>query len=180
MKKNGFTLIELLVVIAVLGVLMGLMVPAAGMITKRAKRLTAKGDATVVQTALLRYRAEYNAWPETAKGRTKQHFTDEEFMEVMVPAAGGKPHADNLKRIRFLEGGKGAVTGESGKQSFADPWGNPYQYLVNETPKDTMGLGTFKKDYKGPEEIRATVLVWSAGADGDYGTWEDNVASWNR
>ena len=179
MKKNGFTLIELLVVIAILGILMGLMLPAGGAILKKAKRSTARGDASVVQTSLLRYRAEYNAWPDLAKGKTREHFTDSEFMDVMVPAPGGKPPADNLKRIRFLEGGKGAVGGEGSERAFRDPWGNPYQYLVNETPKETMGLGSFKKDYSGPDEVRTTVLVWSAGPDGDYGTWKDNVASWD-
>lgn len=181
MKKNGFTLIELLVVIAILGILMGLMLPAGGAMISKAKRATAKGDAQVVVTALMRYRAEYNAWPEMAKGKYKDHFTDEKFLELMVPAAGGKPHADNLKRIRFLEGGKGAVGGKEGEErGFRDPWGKTYQYLVNETPKDTMGLGPYAgSDYKGPGDIRTTVLVWSAGPDGDYLTWKDNVASWD-
>ena len=91
----------------------------------------------------------------------KNGFTLIELLVVIaiLGTAGGKPHADNLKRIRFLEGGKGAVGGEGSDRAFRDPWGNPYQYLVNETPKDTMGLGSFAKDYSGPDEIRTTVLV---------------------
>ena len=84
------------------------------------------------------------------------------------------------KKIVFIEVSKGATTEISeGKYEYRDPWGKPYQYLVNETPMDTMGLGAFKKDYAGPEEIRARALVWSAGPDGDYETWKDNVASWD-
>ena len=26
--------------------------------------------------------------------------------------------------------------------------------------------------------IRADVIAWSAGPDGDYSTWKDNVGSW--
>ena len=73
--------------------------------------------------------------------------------------------------------------GEGSERAFRDPWGHPYQYLVNETPKDTMGLGPYASTgsdpYTGPGEVRATVLVWSAGPDGDYLTWKDNVASWD-
>jgi prepilin-type N-terminal cleavage/methylation domain-containing protein len=184
MKKNGFTLIELLVVIAILGILMGLMLPAGGAIINKAKRSTAKGDAQVVQTALMRYRAEYNAWPKMAKGKLVDHFTDEAFMDLMVPAAVGEPPADNLKRIRFLEGGKGAVGGKEGEErAFRDPWGKAYQYLVNETPQDTMDLSKIPfmqgQGYEGPNEVRTSVLVWSAGPDGDHLTWKDNVASWD-
>lgn len=177
-RSNGFTLIELLVVIGILGILMAMMIPGAGMIMRKSKTATARTGAIVVQTALQRYRAEYNVWPSFAKGRSKEHFTDDEFMATMAPLP-TKEATENLKKIVFIEVSKGATTEISeGKYEYRDPWGKPYQYLVNETPKDTMELGSFKQDYDGPEEIRAKVLVWSAGPDGDYETWKDNVGSW--
>jgi prepilin-type N-terminal cleavage/methylation domain-containing protein len=182
MKRNdGFTLIELLVVIGILGILMAMMIPGAGMIMKKSKTSTARTGAVVVQTALQRYRTEYNVWPDFAKGSSKTHYTDDEFMATMAPLPTEKrPPAENLKRIVFIEVSKGATTEiSSGKFEYRDPWGKPYQYLVNETPMDTMKLGSFKKDYSGPDEIRAKALVWSAGPDGDYETWGDNVASWD-
>ena len=182
MKRNGgFTLIELLVVIGILGILMAMMIPGAGMIMKKSKAATARTGAMVVQTALQRYRMEYNRWPTFAKDKTKTHLTDDEFMDTMAPLPTvKKPPEENLKKIVFIEVSKGATTEISeGKYEYRDPWGKPYQYLVNETPMDTMGLGAFKKDYDGPEEIRARALVWSAGPDGDYETWKDNVVSWD-
>jgi prepilin-type N-terminal cleavage/methylation domain-containing protein len=180
MKKNGFTLIEILVVIAILGILMGMTIPAASTIVKKAKRSTARTDAAVVQSALMQYRAEYNCWPGFAKGKNEKHLTDEEFLETMMPPADGKLPDENLKRLRFIEGGKDVIGpgNAGGKDKYIDPWGNPFQYLVNETPKETMGLGSFGSGYDGPKDIRAKVLVWSAGEDGDYETWEDNVWSW--
>ncbi|HRV30591.1 MAG TPA: type II secretion system protein, partial [Kiritimatiellia bacterium] len=63
MKRNeGFTLVEMLVVIAILGVLMAMMVPAAGYIVKRAKTSTARTDAGIVVSVMMKYRAEYNRW----------------------------------------------------------------------------------------------------------------------
>lgn len=180
MKKDGFTLIELMVVIAILAVLIGMLIPGVGVVMDKAKNATARTGAAVVQTALQRYRTEYNVWPEFAKGSTKTHYTDDEFMEAMAPdPTASKPPKANLKRIAFIETSEGAATTNSaGKLEYRDPWGKPFQYLVNETPKDTMKLGSFKGDYKGPAEIRAKVLVWSAGDDGDYTTWDDNIYSW--
>lgn len=178
-RTGGFTLIELLVVIAILGILMAMVIPGAGLIMKKGKASTARTGAIVVESALQRYRTEYNQWPDFAKGGSKQHLTDDEFMETMVPAPTGKPPAENLKRIVFIETTKGAaVEVSSGKFEYRDPWGHPYQYVVNEKPSETMTLGSFANGYKGPKDIRAKVLAWSAGEDGDYTTWNDNVTSW--
>lgn len=170
-RTDGFTLIEILVVIAILAVLMGMMIPAAGTIVKRAKVSTARTDAAVVQSALVKYRMEYGCWPSFAKGGS-EHKTDSEFLETMMPDEGKVPPAENLKRVRFLEGGKGAVV----DNQYVDPWGNPFRYLVNETPKDTMSLKNLS-GYSGPKEIRAKAIVWSLGPDGTN-TWSDNVCSW--
>lgn len=178
--KAGFTLIEMLVVIAILGILMAMMVPAAGLILKRAKVSTAKGDAGVIGTVLLKYQAEYNRWPGFYKpGAGEQNLTDKEWVDTMSPApreGGDPPLAHNFKHIMFFEPGAGvlAPSGDPNAGAFVDPWGNPYHYRL-----DTDGDGQCDSpDPDKSEPVPFRAIAWSAGPDKDYATWADNAKSW--
>ena len=178
--KTGFTLIEMLVVIAILGILMAMMVPAAGMILKRAKISTAKGDAGVAVTVLLKYQAEYNRWPGfygTTPG--EGNLTDKVWVEAMSPAPrqeGDPPSEFNFKHIMFFEpGGKAlAPAGDPNVGAFVDPWGTPFQYQLD---IDGDGQCAHPNDDVGGR-IPFRAIAWSAGPDRDHATWEDNVVSW--
>ena len=126
MKREGFTLVELLVVIAILGILLAMMVPAAGVIMKKAKNSQAQADLGVVQGALMKYRMEYNRWPDVKAVHGGYAGTSERWVEIMNPdvtTGSGKRDADNFRQLRFLEIGKGMVA-DSGryKGAFCDPW----------------------------------------------------------
>lgn len=174
--KAGFTLIELLVVIAILGILMAMMVPAAGLILKRAKISTAKADAGVVVTVLLKYQAEYNRWPGFYK-QEDRHFTDKVWVDAMSPQPGGPMPPSNPKRIMFFEpsGGSLAPAGDPNVGAFVDPWGTPFEYQVD---LDGDGQCANPNEESDTAFIPGRVIVWSAGPDKDYDTWEDNVTSW--
>jgi prepilin-type N-terminal cleavage/methylation domain-containing protein len=176
--KTGFTLVEMLVVIAILGILMAMMVPAAGLIMKRAKISSTKGDAGVVATVLLKYQAEYNRWPSTYAPNTKDT-TDKEWVNMMGPKPGSGPVPTNPKRIIFFEPGGGALsTNGVHAGAFVDPWGNPFKFRL-----DLEGAGEIlSPDPNAVKPIRARAIAWSAGSDGDYTTFPDNekVESWDR
>lgn len=163
--KRGFTLIELLVVLAILAILMAMMVPAAGVIMKRAKISNSRSDAGIVATVLMKYRAEYNRWPSFYDPDVND-VTDLDWVDVMCPDpnATARPK-DNFKQIPFMEQGGAA---------FVDAWGAPFKYRLDQTgsgevPNPNSEIGG---------QLRAQVAVWSAGPDGDYTSWEDNVAGW--
>lgn len=178
--KKGFTLVEMLVVIAILGILMAMMVPAAGMILRRARVAQAKADAGVVTTVMMKYHAEYNRWPDFYKTEAEQdqpHLTDGGWVSVMSPAprqVGDPPSADNFKGIVFFSPG-GGVLGDADSAypgGFLDPWGNAFEYQVDADQDESIGHPS------GEGTIRARAIAWSRGPDGKSETWEDNATSW--
>ena len=165
---------EMLVVIAILGILMAMMVPAAGLIIKRAKIAQAKSDAGVVVTVLQKYFAEYNRWPGFYHN-AQENPTDSPWVAVMspMPAVTNSPY--NPKRIVFFEPSGGALSGDGSTDpgAWVDPWGKPFEYRIDEDRDGSI-------DHPNAEGavIRAQAIAWSAGPDGIHETWEDNVTSW--
>jgi len=174
--RSAFTLVEMLVVIAILGILMAMMVPAAGMIMKRARISNTRGDANVVASVLLKYQMEYNRWPSTYVENSVDS-TDSIWVNMMAPQPDGGLLPTNPKRIVFFEAGGGALEDDSSSPhagSFVDSWGNPFRFRLNQTGTDQMDNPNV--DIGG--QIRAQALAWSAGPDGNHATWDDNVAGW--
>lgn len=176
--QQGFTLVELLVVIAILGILMAMMVPAAGLVMKRAKLSNTRSDAGMAAAAMLKYQAEYNRWPSTYAPDVKDT-TDADWVTMMNPQLGGPPLKDNFKRISFFEPGGGALsTNGLMAGAFVDPWGHPFKFRL-----DLEGAGEITSpDPNALKPIRARAIAWSAGSDGDYTTFasDEKVESWDR
>ena len=169
-EKAAFTLVEMLVVIAILGILMAMMVPAAGLVLKRTKIANTRGDAGLVAAALMKYQAEYNRWPAAYEPDVKDT-TVKEWVDMMAPKPGTGPLDTNPKRVIFFEPGGGALNANG---EFVDAWGGVFTYRLDLDGDDQV-------ENPNPDKgglVRGRVLVWSAGPDGKLDTWTDNVGSW--
>ena len=174
--RAAFTLVEMLVVIAILGILMAMMVPAAGLIMKRAKLSSTRGDAGVVASVLLKYQAEYNRWPSTYVPDAVDT-TDADWVNMMAPKPGSGSVPTNPKRIVFFEPGGGALSTKAPfAGAFVDLWGTPFKFIL-----DLDGDGQIENPHVNVGgQIRARVLAWSAGSDTNYATFleSEKVESW--
>ena len=96
MKKNGFTLIELLVVIVIIAILATLLVGGASYAVRVSREKRRMISCQTLQTAIYRYRTEYNEWPmpSNVNPSQKKSWTSEkdENKEVF-----GKLRASNKK-----------------------------------------------------------------------------------
>ena len=103
-RKNrgeaSFTIIEILVVVTIIGMLVGLSVPAVGGALASAKRAKVAAMAQQIRTAVIQFQTEYGYFPTnglTAGAGT----TGAEFALVLTGSANAT--ADNPRRIVFLE-----------------------------------------------------------------------------
>ena len=118
--RYGFTLIELLVVIAIIGILAGILFPAATSAMNSAKATIAKNQAVQIASALTAYETEYGHLPPSSGSPSQIDAT-------MVGILCSSGDTNNPRGIIFLDAtawkkGKGGTT----NTGFCDPWGNVY------------------------------------------------------
>ena len=64
-RKKGFTIVELLTVMGVIAVLIGLMVPALGLVKDYSKRIQQKAQFHGIDMGLEMYKTEFGSYPRS-------------------------------------------------------------------------------------------------------------------
>lgn len=171
MKKNplatpspAFTLIELLIVIAIIGILMSLLFPAVNSAIDAARKAQAKNDVTQIATAVIAYETEYGKLPEgpTASGA--------DINGTLLEALTGVTTNNNARKIVFLEAnqskpGKSGVDSLTAPTKFVDPWGNPYQIVVDTDYDNNITAKSGGTSSLEDTNLRKKVAVWNKGLD---------------
>lgn len=108
LNDRGFTLIELMVVMVILGILATFIVPRIMDRPEEARRVKARVQIVIIETALKMYKVDNGIYPSTEQG-----------LEALIeaPTVGQLPKAWREKG--YLEKGKVPK----------DPWGNDYVYI---------------------------------------------------
>ena len=135
MKTKGFTLVELLLVLAILAILAGVILPKFVGRTEQARQAAAKTDIHMLEAALDAFEVDTGRYPSSEEGLGA--LTNE-------PSGLKNWHGPYLKR-----------------DTWNDPWGNPYQYVYPGTHS--------KSGYD----------LYSFGPDGHEGGGDD-VDNWSQ
>ena len=186
----GFTLIELLVVIAIIGILAGLMFPAATGVMRRAEKTRASNAAYNLKNAISAYFTEYRKYPvKPDREETEELRTEKELMDVLLGADSEAEEGGlNPRRIAFYTDKQakrgddqkyksGITLEDGGGGELWDPWFDHYYVRMdldynNRVEKPEWDNETDSKFL--PESI----LVWSAGKSQDEEYKKDNVKTW--
>ena len=135
MKTSKFTLIELLVVIGIIGILIGILLPAIASSIKEGKKTKAESDCRQIAFAIEAYALDYQILPTS--GSSDQTYDFEELRPILY---GGNARS----KIYF-----------DSKFEYLNPWDNIYQVRLDLDYDNTVT--TPHGSYGGK------VVVWTLG-----------------
>lgn len=169
-RQRGFTLVELLVVIAVLGILAGILLPAATRAIEKGRVAKARSELDSIVSAVKAFYGEYGRMP-VSSGNGKGDFSSADKTEILevlkADTAAGKKV--NTKEIPFLDVRIGT-----------DPWGNAYVILLDCNFDDTIEKKTDETMLS--NDLKTKVAAYSKGkngkADGHAAKKADDVTTW--
>lgn len=134
-----------------------------------------------IEIGIKSYKTEYLRLPNIASSDATVIETRGPLLAILL----AEDTAQNSRQIRFwdppgfkAQNRAGAARTSQGEWELRDPWGNFYRIQL-----DVDEDGRISNPAKGaradePDVLISDVIVYSAGADGDFATWKDNVRSW--
>ena len=200
----GFTLIELLTVISIIAILAAASFAGYGRIISGVRKKESQVMAVTIANSVAQFFADYNRLPRSASstaGSDTQTTTEgsEGVVMVLVGKEGEGEGLQNSRAINYLDGMKPAKAATKNKQAAAgasdkwvnglvfeddnyeivDGWGNYYNILLDSNYDKEIENPSVDEVAAGRGRLPRQVVVWSAGADGNLDTWDDNPKSWD-
>lgn len=195
-RTKGFTLIEMLTVIAIIGILAGLIIPAATKARRDAAISKAKATISALETALSMYYTDYGAYPPSCIDASNQGngnafrsgassiiggdntiAGDNNLVDMLTLTTKGGPYM-KFRAEDLLKTG----TGTSTRYILKDPWGKAYIY-VNRSGFTDIDEGPYHPYFDtltAPGLNRNTYNIYSLGPDSKgYGGVVYSGTDWN-
>jgi type II secretory pathway pseudopilin PulG len=183
--KRISNIIHLLLTVIALAVIIALIIPAISEIPgHRNPNSRAENTAFNLKNAISAFFVEYREYPLRSSGLDITADTRRELMDILLAAKNKQSESRNPRAIAFytdkaakpMENGrfqKGIRLESDGGGELWDTWGNHYRVRM-----DT----DFDNQTESPESpgtlLPESILIWSAGKDGKFETWKDNVKTW--
>ena len=146
----------------------------------------AENSACQLKSSISSYVAEYRRFPLRSGEEDIDGDSGHALMDILLGSDPSRLDSEaNPRGIVFFAGRRALEEPKNvfrrgisfdpadGTGQLWDPWGNLYRYRF-----DNDGDGRVENPAQPDQRLPDTILVWSAGPDGDYETWEDNVITW--
>jgi prepilin-type N-terminal cleavage/methylation domain-containing protein len=146
--RRGFTLVEMLVVIAILGVLVGLLLPAVQRVRDSARRSSCSNNLRQLAMAMIGHESAFGGFPAGRKGGTTG--AAESGFVAILPRIEEQPLFDTLK-----------LTGTAGLWNWSGYWGPDAatQALVREAVKQRPAVFVCPADSVS-QPLNTVNVVW--------------------
>ncbi|MCB1100711.1 MAG: hypothetical protein KDN22_34435 [Verrucomicrobiae bacterium] len=135
-----------------------------------------------LRNAVKQYHLQYGSFSPLSPNPTDSDFTvdsDARLMAILL----GLDDERNPRKIAFgewREAGKSRTNGlvyaeNSDSGILVDQWGNPFRIVMDVDHDYRLANPDATAEVR---ILRQTILVYSAGPDGDFDTWNDNITTW--
>lgn len=201
-KQQGFTLVEMLVVMGIIAVLIGALVAGFSRMTKTAQKAKAQETVSNAATALASILTNEGRWPKAISDQSGKQMNEAVAKALAKRSLMSVTHEEDK-----ADGTKDYTPAGVDKYGILDPWGAAVLKRNLKNPKtnlkvpsgrtvadhllwfavDKDGDGVITTAEGAPVNVRASAIVWCAGADGELGTYgthskagSDDIYSWSR
>ena len=166
--RRRFTLVEVLMVMVLIGVLMGILLPAIGKVREKAKIARARGEMKALVMAVNEYQSTYGYLPvpqSKASTPVDTRLNDTEYGKLIgdlsctTDAAPTPNKRKNPRKIQMLDVTVGG--------HYEDPWQKRYQIAFDANYDDEVDKDQVAGLVK---DVYAPVVVWSLGPDNKQDT----------
>ena len=124
--NRAFTLIELLVVISIIAILIGILLPATGVLRDSAKRKQARTRALTLVQAAKEYRQTYGKYPGQTQGLVDYVIEYDDFLTALT----NNPRSNTFIEFDPIETQTDSTY--TTDKVVMDTWGRPFEIVIDE------------------------------------------------